>query len=513
MIKSIEIFIKKLWKHEIQPHTAYYLLLTSILFLALFVRVYRVGDLLGFWYDQGRDALIIWKLWHEGKFFLIGPVTGLAGIFLGPMYYYLIAPLYLIGGGNPVYPVVFLALLSVFAIFMLFVTVYDMHSRGAGLIAVIIASCSYYIIIVNQWLSNPNPIFLTSVLFLLALWKIVRGKSKKVDSTWWVLALLMLGLSLQFESASAIFYLPVMVVFIIWQKKSLPSRTLLIALSLFFATLLPQIIFNFRHDNILFSNLQKLFFEEKAFRGISGFILEEKIKYFWTVISSKLYPKGSLLSLTFIILVFSSLVVRRGFLKKGLTGLFMIFLLTPVFFVTFFQGNFGHLYDYYMSGYYLPFVAIFSIGMAELWRTNIGKISVIIFFVTFLNANGILIKNRLTDQLQGQTDISFANQVKAVDWIFNNAAGKGNFNVDIYVPPVIPYAYDYLILWQGTKICGESMCGKVDYQTPLLYTLYESDPPNPERLETWLLRQEKIGVVQDEGKYGGITVQRRKRIQ
>src|SRR3989304_9348625 len=135
MIKSIEIFIKKLWKHEIQPHTAYYLLLTSILFLALFVRVYRVGDLLGFWYDQGRDALIIWKLWHEGKFFLIGPVTGLAGIFLGPLYYYLIAPLYLIGGGNPIYPVVFLAFLSTIAIFLLYFLGRQMHSREAGIFA------------------------------------------------------------------------------------------------------------------------------------------------------------------------------------------------------------------------------------------------------------------------------------------------------------------------------------------------------------------------------------------
>src|SRR3990167_4634228 len=103
--------IKKYWFKEIKSHTFIYLLLAVILSGAFFVRVYRVDQLMWFFFDQGRDALVIWRLWHEGKLFLIGPVTGLAGIFLGPLYYYLIAPFYLMGGGNPRIPAVFLATL------------------------------------------------------------------------------------------------------------------------------------------------------------------------------------------------------------------------------------------------------------------------------------------------------------------------------------------------------------------------------------------------------------------
>ena len=56
-----------------------------------------------------------------------------------------------------------------------------------------------------------------------------------------------------------------------------------------------------------------------------------------------------------------------------------------------------------------------------------------------------------------------------------DAQGK-EFNVDTYVPPVIPYAYDYLYKWYGG--------GKYGYEPkeeliPLLYTLYEADPPHP----------------------------------
>ena len=48
------------------------LLLGILLFAALIVRLYRLDELLGFWYDQGRDALVIWDFIHKGKLFLVG---------------------------------------------------------------------------------------------------------------------------------------------------------------------------------------------------------------------------------------------------------------------------------------------------------------------------------------------------------------------------------------------------------------------------------------------------------
>ncbi len=49
-------------------------------------------------------------------------------------------------------------------------------------------------------------------------------------------------------------------------------------------------------------------------------------------------------------------------------------------------------------------------------------------------------------------------------------------------------------------------------QVPLLYTLHEEDPQHPERLEAWHARQEGIGEIEEEVSFGGITVQRRKRL-
>jgi len=46
----------------------------------------------------------------------------------------------------------------------------------------------------------------------------------------------------------------------------------------------------------------------------------------------------------------------------------------------------------------------------------------------------------------------------------------------------------------------------------LLYTIYEEDPPHPERLEDWLGRYEDNTQIEDSVQYGGVTVQRRKRL-
>jgi 4-amino-4-deoxy-L-arabinose transferase-like glycosyltransferase len=231
-------------------YTPWNLLILIILLLAFILRIYRIEALLDFHYDQGRDAKIIWDLWHSGKFFLIGPTTGLEGIFLGPFYYYLIAPFYLIGGGNPTIPSMFLSLLTTIALYILYLTGTEIQGKFTGLVALIIASFSNSIIFSSRWLSNPTPIFLTSISIFYLMILIIKSNKFR----YWFLIYLLVGLSLQFELASAIFYLPILLVFTIWQFKKINVKIFAICCAIILVTLLPQIIFNFKHQNILVNN-------------------------------------------------------------------------------------------------------------------------------------------------------------------------------------------------------------------------------------------------------------------
>jgi len=504
-------YFKGLRKEFISDRILYSLLLLVII-IALILRVYRIEDLLGFYYDQGRDALVVWHLWHSGKLFLIGPVSGLAGIFLGPLYYYLITPFYILGGGDPRFPAFFLALLSVLALPVIYVIGKQMESRLAGFLAVFIASFSYYLILAGRWLSNPTPILFSSTLLLFCMCQITVEKSKK--DFWWILVALLLGISLQFESASAVFYLPMIAVFGLWQRKRLPTfKIFLMGCFIFLVSVFPQILFNFRHENIIVKSFERVLVQEKSFRNpLNKENIAFKKEYFCTVLNSKIFPSDNKYTPVF---YGSAVIGIFSFFKKNRKGFFTlaIFLGIPAVCYIFFQGNEGHIYDYYLTGYYMPMVLLFSVGIVAISNNILGKLILIWFVFIFLIINGTHVKDFLTSPAGGPVGITLGTEKAAVDWVYGNAAVFDKINVDVYVPPVIPHSYDYLFLWRGSKKCGEDLCGLVyDEKVPALYTLYEDDPQHPERLTAWLERQKNIGEVEEQIRFGKVTVQRRKRI-
>ena len=495
---------------KIKSFTTFWnLLIIIILLLAFFIRVYRTEDLLGFYYDQGRDAKIIWELWHNGKTFLIGPVTGLPGIFLGPFYYYLIAPFYLVGGGNPVYPAVFVSLLVVIGLFVLYRAGVEIGGKSTGLLALLIGSFSGQLFMSSRWFSNPTPLFLTSILLFYSLIKIINSKNTKY---WWLMVFLMSGISFHFESASAAFYLPVLLVFLIWQRKKITKQILIISGGLLFLTFLPQLLFNFRHDNILFKNIaNELLKRDKGDGGIVVNLIS-RLKLFWTVYAEKIFLDKTKFTMVFSLLsLFGIIKLNKFGENKNIIKLFGIFILIPLFFYAIYRGNHGVLYDYYFTGYYLVWILLFSWGISWFWKKTTGKLLVLIFVLMFFWINLTPIKSRLTLDILDGKDIFLGNELMAVDWVFLDAAKRGEFNVDAYVPPVITHSYDYLFLWRGNSKYKDSK-QILDRQVNLLYTLYEVDPPHPERLDAWLKRQENIGKIEEEISFGGITVQRRVRI-
>jgi len=481
-------------------------LILVLLAAAFFVRVYRVDQILGFYYDQGRDGLVIWDLIHNGKFFLIGPTTGIAGVFRGPFYYYLIAPFYLIGNGNPIYPSIFLVLTSVVAIALLYPLGPKSLNYEIGIFAVILAAFSYRIVMASRWLSNPTPMLLLSVILLCAMFKVLDGKK------WaWPIITFTAGLSLfHFGSAGEVFYFPAILIFAIWQHTKLPDKkNLIISIIAFIITFLPLVLFDLKHGFIESRNIQKFLFTDKSFALPSARFIQDKLDFFSDVFSNKifisLYDKEKLIMAS-ALLLFVFFISRLAKSKEFKTTLLVF--VTPLVGLTFFQGNFGNIYDYYLTGYYLIFILLIAALLGILWTSITGKVLVVIFLYLFLSNNLRGVWSTITDKADDNTSVAFVNQKKALDWVYTNAGGKV-FDVDVYVPPVIPYAYDYLFQWLGNTKYGKLPSLQ---QVPLLYTLYEVDTPHPERLDAWLARQKGIGKIESEQTFGGITVQRRTRI-
>ena len=486
------IKVKKYW---------IFVLLAFILGLGLFLRVYNIGNLLGFYYDQGRDALTVWNLWHKGDLFLIGPTTGIAGIFRAPYYYYLIAPFYLLGGGNPVWPSVFLSLTTIAASFLAYLLGAKIHSKTAGIIAAFISAISFNLVMASRWLSNPTPMLVLSILLVWFMLKVTEGKKWS-----WVGIAVIAGLSLfSFGSAGEVFYFLTIAVFAVWQKKNLPDKKIFIVSCLaFLLTIVPLIIFDFKNNFLMAGNIKKFLIDDKSFREVIWAVVQEKVGFYWDVFTKLIFhgrweKEKFLLGTAFFFVVF---YLNRLIKLQGVKILLLL-LSFAMLGLIFFQGNEGNFYDYYLTGYFLPFILLFSIGLAEVTITWWGKVFVFYFLYMFTVNNYYPLRFKLTDNVDRPGSIALKTELSAVNWVYEDAKEK-EFNVDVYVPPVIPYAYDYLFLWRGN---GK----RVEENRTLLYTLYENVPSD--NLSAWLERQKGIGKIEEEVQFGGVVVQRRTRYE
>lgn len=478
----------------------YIIFITVILFISAFFRLYRIGSLLGFWYDQGRDALVIWDLLHYGKFFLIGPVTGIDGIYLGPFYYYLLTPFYWAGGGNPVFPAIGFGLMGVGSVYLVYWLGKQVFNQWVGLISALFYGFSFDVVTGNRWLSNPNPLPFFTLLLWVFLWRFLKGKSFSLIVTSFIM-----GLCLQLEAASAIFFIPSLMLITLLYRKNIKNRfTLPLAIFAFGATLLPQLVFNFRHDGILVQAFKIFLVTDKSF-GVSLLqTVGDRLKLYYDVIFNALFPGQHWLALLLLASFSASVIICRKKLFTVSTKSLWLWVIVPLFGYLFYRGNHGYFWGYYLTSIVPVAFILISAGLVFLTAHRVFTWPVLLIMVLFIVIN----TNKIRVYHQTGIGIILRAQLKAINWIYQDAKGE-SFNYDVYVPPNIYYAYSYLFKWYGISKYGRQPETKL---VSRLYTLAEPDGEHPQFLQAWRQRQDGIGIIKDSYFWGDITVEKRERI-
>lgn len=110
-------------------------ILLLILLLALFFRTYDVVNRFEFAHDGDLYSWIVKDIVVENHLRLIGQLTTAPGIFIGPAFYYMLIPFFLLTKMDPVgavIPVTAIGVLTVASYYYVFARLFD---RKAGLIA------------------------------------------------------------------------------------------------------------------------------------------------------------------------------------------------------------------------------------------------------------------------------------------------------------------------------------------------------------------------------------------
>jgi len=203
--------------------------------------------------DQGRDVVIIKDFLQNGNLFFIGPQTSIGNMYLGPWFYYLIAPSLFLANYSPVGPAIFIALLSIATVFLLYYIGNRWFSRSVGLISAFLFAISPVVIKYSNFIWNPNIMPFFSLLFIFFFFEAFRLKKYHYflyASLAFVMVMNSHYLGLALLPLTGLFWLYNFIKFIRSKSPELKPfiKFTLFAALIFILSLTPQILFDIKHN-------------------------------------------------------------------------------------------------------------------------------------------------------------------------------------------------------------------------------------------------------------------------
>ncbi len=231
---------------------------------AIVLRFYKIGPFTIFLSDQGRDAVIVKRIVTLEHLPAIGPPTSIGHVFLGPFYYYLIAPFLWLARLNPIGMSVGMAILSVVGLFACYLIARKEYNKKIADLFLIFSSFSFISIDYSRFSWNPNPLPFFS--FITIYFATMMFKSRKI--LYGFLMGSFLALSIQLHYLAILLALPIGIaaIYSIVKNKQRLKTILTIGSSIlgfiFFSS--PLILFDLKHQFINSKSLIALFQKERV---------------------------------------------------------------------------------------------------------------------------------------------------------------------------------------------------------------------------------------------------------
>jgi len=428
-----------------------------VIIATLITSAIRVAEVSGgnfpFTMDQGRDMVDIRNIVVSHTPRLVGPTTSINGVLLGPSWYYFLLPAFLLGGGNPEVIVLWQILwyqLSAVFLWWIFLKI----SHRFGLIITVLYLFMPVGFNINRyfWNANAMPIF-TSFFFGVLFLNLIRPSLTKM-----FLVGLLAGISMQIEAAFGVIFFPFTFLYLLLKKSGV--KNLLSLFIGFFITLIPQVLFEIRHQFVMtkvfmaeFSGQANVLGERISFMDRLGERYSEMIRRIIEL--SHLHPKIiiSLFSISFLICVFSISTKKKSVIQEGIRRTISFLLFTAFFYLLFPQ----HLKGWYVLGLSVPLILIIAFASEVILSMKNNTLSIIVLLFLSLHCV-ITVKEQLIylEQITSKPSndpSALKNELVAIDWAYTKAEGKG-FKAYNYIPSVYDYNYHYLYWWYGTKRYG-----------------------------------------------------------
>lgn len=393
-------------------------LLSVILILAAYLRLYNIAGYMTFLGDEGRDAMVVRNMIVTLRPTFLGPTASVGGFFLGPMYYYFMVPFLWLWKMDPTGPAVMVALFGIATVYLVFRVGRDMFGIVAGLVAASLYSLSPVVISYSRSSWNPNLVPFFSTLAIYLSWRaVVKNEWKHL---FWVGVCFGIGLQLHYLF---LFLIPVMAIwFLVYGRKRSLIRYYALGLAGFLVGFSPFLLFEIRHS---FPNTQSIVrflsqgedtgfsfeyfrrtLDDVSFRLFGRLVLRLPQPEVWDYLPSMAKNawvwgiKGIMLG-GFGLLIWNAITAgaKKGAAEIRKTNVLLViwFLVVLVMFGFYRKG----IYDYYFGIFFtLPFL-VTGFLVSQLTRSSIGKFVTLLLvsFLLWFNWQGMPFKYGPNNQL------------------------------------------------------------------------------------------------------------------
>jgi len=409
------------------------ILLLFIVLLAAFLRLYRIQDYMTFLGDEGRDVLVVYGILH-GHLTLLGPTSSVGGFFLGPIYYYFMAPFLWLFNYNPVGPAVMVGLFGIATVGLIYIVGKEFFNTKVGLIAALIYAISPLVIVYSRSSWNPNPLPFFSLLILYLLYKALR----KNNLLLLFISGILFGIAMQLHYL-ALFLGVIIVAYVLcavfYRQKGLSAvRKLFYDYSSIFLGFiigwLPFLAFEIRHGFLDFKNIFNfVLFSGKTGAGGNYFAtvydvfsrtFGRLVFYFPTPDHQYLYNHLLLIVWQMFVIIFAVFACAVIFVRfyrsfKDRSDDFEKYLLITIWLILgilLFGFYKKAIYDYYFAFMFpLPFLLVAqSLEFLRKFKLGIILASVLLIIIVVLNLDGVPFQYEPNRQLnQAETIARFVS--------------------------------------------------------------------------------------------------------
>jgi 4-amino-4-deoxy-L-arabinose transferase-like glycosyltransferase len=321
--------------------------------------------------DQGRDVVIVRDFLKNGNLFFIGPQTSIGNMYLGPYYYYFIAPSLLLALYNPVGPAIFVALLSVLTTALIYKISQKWFNLTTALVSSLLFAISPVVIKYSSFSWNPNIMPLFALLFIYFFSQSVIHHRHK-NLIWACLSLIMV---LNSHYLGLLLLPPAALYWLIYFFKNPSRRKIfikfsLIAFLIFLLSLIPQLLFDLKHQGQNIKALLSFFTQRETTVNLKAYkAIPNLFPLFTQIVSRLLTGKnvifGFYFSLAFIItfVIYLYRLTKKINKTNPYVNLLLLWLISGLVGLALYKQ---HIYDHYFAFLFPPFFILTGLILANL---------------------------------------------------------------------------------------------------------------------------------------------------